>query len=259
MLRYFFCVAFCSFRFWVLHSVDRCCLYSFSSGFFISFSDRLYSLFPQLACSFLHLLSESDIKNVRWIRWFVAISACWSIHKGSLSDLFHSNILVNVTKEVVIRMDTLLNFTQQGGISTKMSRGGFVPNTVRWSVRHQYVSVIRYSEPAILALLSTFQWESPAAELRCVRWAINLDARVKNDTLIPQQCDVCHISNIFGWITLAVAVEPLPKLIVLLNVKANIVVASDSNLNWVRLLSEPLVDRFNLFRSPDICHVSAVK
>ena len=53
--------------------------------------------------------------------------------------------------------------------------------------------------------------------------------------------------------------EPLPKFIVLLNIKANIVVASDSNLYRMRLLSEPFVNRFNFFLSPYVSHVSTVK
>ena len=51
----------------------------------------------------------------------------------------------------------------------------------------------------------------------------------------------------------------LPNLIVLLHIEANIVVASNCNLYRVRLLSEPIVDRFKLFFSAYVSHVSTVK
>ena len=53
--------------------------------------------------------------------------------------------------------------------------------------------------------------------------------------------------------------ELLPKLIVLLHIEANIVVASNCNLYRVRLLSKPIVDRFKLFFSAYVSHVSTVK
>ena len=53
--------------------------------------------------------------------------------------------------------------------------------------------------------------------------------------------------------------EPLPKLIVLLYIETNIVIASDCNFYRVRLLSEPFVDRFDLFCSSNVSHVPTVK
>jgi len=79
------------------------------------------------------------------------------VHEGRFPNLLYSIRLMDVTKEVIHWLNSLLDFLQECSITSLESIAAEIKDLVRWSVSHQDVCVGWNGLPLRFRLLITFE------------------------------------------------------------------------------------------------------
>ena len=122
----------------------------------------------------------------------------------------------------------------------------------------EYIGIVRYFGPAINFVLLCFQRKCPIAKLWTVWRTINFEATIERNRFIIKHSNICHDLTVLDGIFLVWGMESFPKLIVLLDIKANIMITCNSYFRFMWKFAKPIVDYLKFSGLSNVSQVSTV-